>query len=110
METMVEVRNLKKYFPVKGGFIQHTLGYVQAVDDVSFTIPKGKVLGLVEKRLRKIHGRKNNAGTYARHRGTGSYRQVDVCTAAGDTLHKLRRKMQIIFRILIPHWIKNDGI
>ena len=47
MENIMEVQHLKKYFPVKGGFVSHTLGYVQAVDDISFTIKKGRVLGLV---------------------------------------------------------------
>ena len=46
-ENILEVQHLKKYFPVKGGFIQHTLGYVQAVDDISFTIRAGRVLGMV---------------------------------------------------------------
>lgn len=62
-ENILEVQHLKKYFPVKGGFIQHTLGYIQAVDDISFTIRAGRVLGLVgESRLRKIHGRKDDPG------------------------------------------------
>ena len=44
-EPLVEVVNLKKYFPVKG--ILRTIGYVKAVDNVSFIVPKGKTLGLV---------------------------------------------------------------
>ncbi len=42
---LVEVFNLKKYFPVKG--LIFTRGYVKAVDGVSFSIPRGKTLGLV---------------------------------------------------------------
>ena len=44
---LVEVRNLVKHFPVKGGILQRTVAYVQAVDDVSFDIRRGETLGLV---------------------------------------------------------------
>ena len=44
-DTLLEVRNLKKYFPVKTGFFR--TNYVKAVDDVSFTIERGETLGLV---------------------------------------------------------------
>lgn len=47
-ETLLEVRNLKKYFPVTEGVMFHkTIGNVKAVDDVSFTIRKGETVGLV---------------------------------------------------------------
>ncbi len=47
-DTLLEVRDLKKYFPVKsGGVIRRTVAHVQAVDGVSFTLGKGKSLGLV---------------------------------------------------------------
>ena len=47
-ETLVEIRNLKKYFPVtEGMLIQKTIGQVKAVDGVSLTIAKGETLGLV---------------------------------------------------------------
>jgi len=44
---LVEVKNLVKYFPVKGGILQRTQAWVKAVDDVSFTIRRGEALGLV---------------------------------------------------------------
>ncbi len=47
MERLVRVENLKKYFPVKRGFLKRAKGYVYAVDEVSFDIEEGETLGLV---------------------------------------------------------------
>ena len=44
---LLQVEHLKKYYPVKGGLITHTVGHVHAVDDVSFTLNEGETLGLV---------------------------------------------------------------
>ncbi len=46
-EILLDVQNLKKYFPIKRGLLSKTVGYVKAVDDVSFQINKGETLGLV---------------------------------------------------------------
>lgn len=46
-ETILEVKNLKKYFPVKRGLFYRTVGHVRAVDGVSLSVEKGKTLGLV---------------------------------------------------------------
>jgi len=45
--VLLKVRNLKKYFPVRGGLFSKVVGYVQAVDRVSFDIKRGEALGLV---------------------------------------------------------------
>ena len=44
---LLEVENLKKYYPLKGGIITHTTGYIHAVDGVSFSVREGETLGLV---------------------------------------------------------------
>ena len=46
-EYVVEVKDLKKYFPIKSGILQRTVGHVRAVDGVSFNIERGKTFGLV---------------------------------------------------------------
>jgi peptide/nickel transport system ATP-binding protein len=46
-DTILEIKNLKKYFPVQKGFFRKTTGYVRAVDDVSIYIKEGETLGLV---------------------------------------------------------------
>ena len=46
-ETLVEVNDLVKYFPVRAGLLQRVVNHVKAVDDVSFVVKKGETLGLV---------------------------------------------------------------
>ncbi|MFW9928132.1 MAG: ABC transporter ATP-binding protein, partial [Candidatus Thorarchaeota archaeon] len=46
-DIILEVTNLRKYFPIRGGVLQRTIGYVQAVDDVSFKIRRGETIGIV---------------------------------------------------------------
>ena len=46
-ETLVEVNNLVKYFPVRAGLLQRVVNQVKAVDDVSFFVRKGETLGMV---------------------------------------------------------------
>lgn len=46
-EILLDVKGLKKYFPVKAGFLQRTVGYVKAVDDLNFFVRQGETLGLV---------------------------------------------------------------
>ena len=46
-ENVLEVNQLKKYFPIKEGLLQRTVGYVRAVDGISFNIKRGTTMGLV---------------------------------------------------------------
>lgn len=46
-DVLLQIKNLKKYFPIKQGFFQKTVGHVKAVDNVSFEIRRGETLGLV---------------------------------------------------------------
>ena len=44
-ENIIEIKNLKKYYPLTSGLMRKVTGMVKAVDDVSFVIPKGKTVG-----------------------------------------------------------------
>ena len=46
-DIILEVNDLKKYFPIKGGMFNRTQGYVKAVDGVSFKLRRGHTMGLV---------------------------------------------------------------
>ncbi|MFW9902757.1 MAG: ABC transporter ATP-binding protein [Candidatus Thorarchaeota archaeon] len=46
-KTLLKVKNLKTYFPIKAGVLRRNIGWIRAVDDISFDIDKGEILGLV---------------------------------------------------------------
>src|ERR1700738_5541057 len=46
-DALLEVRDLRRYFPIRGGFCQRTVATVQAVDGISFEVRRGETLGIV---------------------------------------------------------------
>ncbi|WP_298402595.1 ABC transporter ATP-binding protein [uncultured Chloroflexus sp.] len=98
-DILLEVRNLKKYFPIKGGFLRRTIAEVRAVDDVSFTVKRGETLGLVGE---SGCGKTTTGRTVLRlERATAGeviFEGQDVMRANGRTMKALRRDMQIIFQ------------
>jgi peptide/nickel transport system ATP-binding protein/oligopeptide transport system ATP-binding protein len=96
---LVVVKNLKKYFPIKSGIIQHVTGQVQAVDDVSFTVRDGETFGLVGE---SGCGKTTIGRTVLRltepTSGTVEFDGVDVFQLKGEELKAARRNMQIIFQ------------
>ena len=91
---LIEVNNLKKYFPVKTGFMK--MNYVKAVDDVSFYIEKGETLGLVgESGCGKTTLGRTILRLHEPTEGKIIYKGEDITHV--DML-PYRRKMQIIFQ------------
>ncbi len=98
-ERLIEVKNLVKYFPVRGGLLQRIVAWVQAVDDVSFYVKKGETLGLVGE---SGCGKTTVGRTMLRliEPTSGSVRlgKVDVFNLRRSELKAMRRDMQIIFQ------------
>jgi len=96
---LIEVRNLKKYFPVRGGVLQRVVNWVQAVDDVSFTIRTGETLGLVgESGCGKTTVGRSILRLIEPTAGEVCYEGRDVVSLDNGDLKSIRRHMQIIFQ------------
>jgi oligopeptide transport system ATP-binding protein len=99
MSTVLGVEDLKTWFPVKSGIIQRTVGYVKAVDGVSFTVQRGKTLGLVgESGSGKTTVARSVLKLIKPTSGHVYFEDVDVTGAKRRKLIEVRRKMQIIFQ------------
>jgi len=98
-ETLLSVQNLKTFFPIQGGIFRRTVGYVQAVDDISFDIKKGETLGLVGE---SGCGKTTTGRTILRLNKATAGKVVfdgkDVFALSANDLKKTRADMQIIFQ------------
>lgn len=98
-KVLVEVKGLKKYFPIKKGIISKTVSNVKAVDDVSFTINKGETLGLVgESGCGKTTTGRTIIKLYEPTDGQIIYNGVDIAKYSPKEMIEYRRKMQMIFQ------------
>ena len=98
-QPLVEVRDLVKHFPIRGGILQRTIGLVQAVDGVSFEIRRGETLGLVgESGCGKTTVGRLLLRLIEPTAGTIRFDGVDLTALKGRALKPYRRRMQIIFQ------------
>ncbi|NJC95485.1 MAG: peptide ABC transporter substrate-binding protein [Anaerolineales bacterium] len=98
-ETLVEVNNLVKYFPVRAGLLQRVVNHVKAVDDVSFFVRKGETLGLVgESGCGKTTVGRTMLRLIEPTSGSVTFGGKDVFSLPPRDLKIVRRDMQIIFQ------------
>lgn len=98
-ENLLEVRNLRSYYAVRGGFFQRKIGHVKAVDNISFEIKKGEVLGLVGE---SGCGKSTTGRTILRLLNPTSGEIIfdgkNISRAKGKALREIRRDMQMVFQ------------
>ena len=99
-QYILMVNALKKYFPIKDGLIAHTVGYVKAVDGVTFNLKRGTTMGLVGE---SGCGKTTTGRTILRLAGEKTGGQVlfngqEVYDLTAKEMRALRPKMQIIFQ------------
>lgn len=96
---ILEVENLKKYFPVNSGKLFQKKSYLKAVNDVSFSIEKGKTLGLIgESGCGKSTIGKAVMGLSKATSGTIKYKGRDIGSYNNDDFKEFRRNVQMIFQ------------
>ena len=102
-EPLLQVKNLKKHFPVKRGFFNQVVGQIRAVDGISFDLHQGECLGLVgESGSGKTTVGRTILRALSPTDGQVLFRSddqsYDLATATEDTLRPLRKHMQMIFQ------------
>ena len=97
--ALVQVRGLKKYFPIRRGVFQRHVGDVKAVDGVSFDIFRGETLGLVgESGSGKTTVGRTMLRLYEPTAGSILFEGLDLAELSSGELRSTRQRMQIIFQ------------
>jgi oligopeptide transport system ATP-binding protein len=98
-QPLVEVKNLRKYFPIKKGVFSRTVNHVKAVDGLDFTIFKGETLGLVgESGCGKSTTGRTILQLLKPSEGEVLYEGKNLVAMPKKELRKLRRDLQIVFQ------------
>ncbi|OLS41805.1 ABC transporter ATP-binding protein [Bacillus sp. MRMR6] len=99
VENLLEIKNLKTYYPVKGGFFRRTIGNVKAVDNISFEIKKGETLGLVgESGCGKSTAGRTILRLLKPTEGKIIFDGKDITKVTGKSLREIRRDLQMVFQ------------
>jgi oligopeptide transport system ATP-binding protein len=97
--ALLEVRNLKKYFSIEKGILSRTVGYVRAVDGVSFTLKRGETLGLVgESGCGKTTVGRSILRLIEPTAGQITFNGQNMLDLEREQLRKVRASLQIIFQ------------
>ncbi|GEB77224.1 ABC transporter ATP-binding protein [Sporolactobacillus inulinus] len=98
-KPLLQVKHLKKYYPIKKGVISRTVGYVKAVDDVSFDIYPGETMGIVgESGCGKSTTGRSLVRLEDPTAGQVLFQGKDLATVSQKEMRKLRTDLQIIFQ------------
>ncbi|MFJ7729362.1 ABC transporter ATP-binding protein [Neobacillus sp. NPDC097160] len=98
-DNLLEIHNLKTYYPVKGGFFKRTVGNVKAVDNISFEIKRGETLGLVgESGCGKSTAGRTILRLLKPTEGSILFDGKDITRSHGKSLREIRKDMQMVFQ------------
>ena len=96
---LIEVKNLKKYFPIKGGIFNKKVGDVKAIENINFAILKGEVLGLVgESGSGKTTLGRSILRLIEPSEGSITFEKKDITNLSEKEMRTYRKDMQIIFQ------------
>jgi len=96
---LIEIKNLKTYFPIQKGVLRRTVGHVKAVDDISFDVVEGETLGLVgESGCGKTTLGRSILRLVEPSFGEILYQGTELRKLNANALRKYRKELQIIFQ------------
>ncbi|WP_026688775.1 ABC transporter ATP-binding protein [Alteribacter aurantiacus] len=98
-EHLLQIKDLKKYYPVRGGFFRRKIGDVKAVDNISFELKRGETFGLVgESGCGKSTAGRTITRLFKPTSGKIFFEGQDITNIYGSRLRNMRKDIQMVFQ------------